>query len=90
LPPRFASEVFYQLLERTFIQFRQNSYELAVCQLACCETGTVSDTQRPDIAIAVLPRDPSILVAVVPIDAGLIQCSLPQWRTRSEIAKAGS
>jgi len=51
---------------------------------------SVPDPQRSDEGVAELPRDPSVLVAVVPIDAGFIQCSLPQWRTRSEIAKAAS
>ena len=66
----------------------QNIDEFAFSTLTRRKPRPILDTQRPDEGVTVFPRDPSVLVAVVPIDAGLIQCSLPQWRTRSEITKA--
>jgi hypothetical protein len=68
----------------------QNSNQLAIRLLAWREPWSTPDPQRSDEGVTVFPRDPSVFVSVVPIDAGLIQCSLRLWRTRSEIAKAAS
>jgi hypothetical protein len=72
------------------VELMQNSNQLPFGALPWRELWSIPDPQRPDEGVTVFPRDPPVFVAVVPIDTGLIQCSLPQRRTRSEIAKAAS
>jgi hypothetical protein len=45
----------------------QNIDEFAFSTLAERKPVSISDSQRPDVDITVLPRDPPVLVAMAPI-----------------------
>ena len=47
----------------------QNIDELSFSMLARGKPHSVSDTQRPNVGVAVLPRDPPVLVTVTSIDS---------------------
>jgi hypothetical protein len=65
----------------------QNIDEFAFSTLTRRKPRSIPDTQGLYERVTVFPRDPSVLVAVAPIDAGLIQCSLPQWLLALKLRK---
>jgi hypothetical protein len=64
-----SRELFYQLAEGLIIQVLQNIDELSFSMLTRGKPRSIPDTQRSNVCVAVLPRDPTVLVAMASIDS---------------------
>ena len=67
-----SGELFYQPTKGLIVQMVQDINELPFGTLTRRKLCSISDTQRSDVGIAELPRDPPLLKTETPVDTGLI------------------